>query len=84
MLLPRFEKSVPHAARTFSNLRGKVLHNEMGYQFDDKENECVRFVNVLQYVMVLRRAGFPDSEIELVIGPLFNCNYKYMDNLMNE
>ena len=75
------EKSLSKVARQLSNLRGKVLHNEMGYQFDEKEIEAIRFLEILQFVMTLRRAEYADNEIEIIIGALYHCNNLYWDSL---
>ncbi len=71
------EKSIKKIARQLSDLRGKVLHNEMGYQFNDQEIEAIRFLEILQFIMTLRRANYLDSEIEIIIGALYHCNNLY-------
>lgn len=76
MLFPRV-KEIKECAKILSNLRGKVLHNDSGYVFDDKELECIRFLDILQFVMVLRRANYTSNEIEIIIGVLFHCNSEY-------
>lgn len=73
------EKSIEKVARQLSDLRGKVLHNEMGYQFSEQEIEAIRFLEILQFVMTLRRAEYLDSEIEIIIGALYHCNSLYLD-----
>lgn len=80
-LLHRHKGSVEDAASTFAKLRGKVLHNEMGYEFDDKESECIRFVSILQFVMVLKRVQYSDAAIEKIIGRAFMCNNSFFDEL---
>ena len=76
------QKSVEKAATCFVDLRGKVLHNDTGYIFNDIESESIRFVEVLQYVMLLKRAGYTDQEIEILLGLLYYCNNEYMKQLM--
>lgn len=73
------EKSIEKIARQLSSLRGKILHSEMGYQFDDQELEAIEFLEILQFVMTLRRAKYLDSEIEIIIGALYYCNGLYWD-----
>lgn len=73
------EKSIEKIARQLSDLRGKVLHNEMGYQFSEQEIEAIRFLEILQFVMTLRRAEYLDSEIEIIVGALYHCNILYLD-----
>lgn len=68
------EKDLRKIARQLSDLRGKVLHNEMGYRFNEQEMEAIRFLEILQFVMTLRRAKYSGKEIELIIGRLYYCN----------
>ena len=75
-------KSVEKVADAFSRLRGKVLHYDSGHRFSDTEIEVITFIEVLQFVMVLKRAKYTDAEIELILGPQYNCNDKYMEILM--
>ena len=77
-------KSVEKAATCFVNLRGKVLHKETGYIFNDSETESIRFVEIVQYVMLLKRAEYTDQEIELLLGPLYYCNDVYMKRLLSD
>ena len=77
-------KTIEHVASIFPRLRGKVLHQEMGYEFNDDEIECIRFIEILQYVMVLRRAEYTDKEIEVILGALYYCNEAYMKQIMAE
>lgn len=78
------QRSVEKAAACFTNLRGKVLHKETGYVFNDSETESIRFVEILQYVMLLKRAEYTDKEIELLLGPLYYCNDVYMKRLLSD
>ena len=77
-------KSPEKAATCFVNLRGKVLHKETGYVFNDFETESIRFIEILQYVMFLKRAKYTDQEIELLLGPLYYCNDVYMKHLLSD
>ena len=76
--------SIEKAASIFSNLRGKVLHNGTNYEFNDVESECIRFVNVLQFVMVLKRAQYSDHAIEKIIGRAFFCNNSAFEEFTDE
>lgn len=78
------QKNVEKAATCFTNLRGKVLHKETGYVFNDSETESIRFVEVLQYVMLLKRAEYSDQEKELLLGPLYYCNDVYMKRMISD
>ena len=54
----------------------------MGLKFDDNDIECLRFLEVLQFVMTLRRAKFDEQEIEKLIGIVYGCNSIYMESLV--
>ncbi len=75
------QEDVGKVATKFADLRGKVLHNETEYIFDESETRIIRFVEVLQYVMLLKRASYTDQEIELILGPLYHCNCVYLKRL---
>ena len=77
-------KDVESCAGLLSSLRGKVLHNNIGYQFNDKEMECIRFLEIIQFIMTLRRASFTQGEIEIIIGVLYHCNSKYLELLRKD
>jgi len=83
LLLGRL-KTVDQAASIFPKLRGKVLHRETGYVFNDEEIECIRFVEILQYVMLLKRAEYSDKEIEVILGAQYYCNDVYMKQLLED
>lgn len=72
-------KDVDKITLLITRLRGKVLHSEMGYIFSDEELEAVRFLEVLHFVMVLKRASFTDEKTELIIGKRYNVNFKWFD-----
>lgn len=77
------QKKVEKAAACFVELRGKVLHHDTGYVFNDVETESIRFIDVLQFVMVLKRAKYTDQEVELLLGPLYSCNTVYVTQLLS-
>ena len=72
------QEDVGKVAAKFSELRGKVVHNKIEYVFNESETEIIRFVEILQYVMLLKRAQYTDQEIELILGPLYHCNCVYL------
>ena len=76
------EKDINIIARQIASLRGKVLHNEMGYKFNEQETEAIRFLEILQFVMTLNRATFTSTEIEIIIGALYYCNDRYINSIV--
>ena len=73
------ERSPEKVSRLLAELRGKVLHHEVEYQFNDQEMEAIRFLEILQFVMTLRRAGYTEKEIEVITGALYHCNSLYYE-----
>lgn len=76
--------TVEAVAKKFPRLRGKVMHHEAGYVFNNEDVECIQFIEILQYVMFLKRAGYSDEESEIILGALYYCNDSYMKQLLLE
>lgn len=68
-------EDIKKIAKTILGFRGKVLHEGDKSTFTDDETPYVRFLEILVYAMILKRAGIPDKGIELIIGVIFDCNY---------
>lgn len=77
-------KIISFAASALTNLRGKIAHGELSTMLTDEDIECIRFLDVLTYAQTLKRAKIPDEDIELIVGVVFKCNYKYMDFLKDK
>jgi len=72
-------KNIKKVAKDLSALRGKIIHGEMSYTFTDEEQRSIRFLDILSYSQTLKRANIPDEAIELIIGCVFYCNFKFND-----
>lgn len=72
-------KLVSIAASLLTNLRGKIAHGESSTILSDEDVECIRFLDVLAYAQTLKRAKITDADIELIIGAVYKCNFKYMN-----
>ncbi|WP_027630693.1 hypothetical protein [Ruminiclostridium cellobioparum] len=72
-------KLVSIAASLLTNLRGKIAHGESSAVQSDEDVECIRFLDVLAYAQTLKRAKITDVDIELIIGAVYKCNFKYME-----
>lgn len=72
-------KLVSIVASTLTDLRGKIAHGELSIKLTDDNIECIRFLDVLTFAQTLKRAKIPDEDIELIVGAVFKCNFKYMD-----
>lgn len=66
--------NVNKIAKKVVALRGRVSHEYTLLEFDDIQTEYVRFLEIIVYCMMLKRAGIDDDGIELIIGIVFNCN----------
>lgn len=73
--------SVKECANKLASVRGKILHNEMDKELTDDEIECIRFLDILQFVMVLKRAGMSVQSVEFIIGEIYHCNTAYIESL---
>ena len=76
-------KIIRIAASKLTTLRGKIAHGESSTILNDDDVECIRFLDVLSYAQTLKRARIPDEDIELIVGAVYNCNFKYM-NFFND
>lgn len=73
--------SVKEIATKLTSLRGKILHNEMDKELTEKEIECIRFLDILQFIMILKRAGVSVQKVEFIIGEIYHCNSTYIESL---
>lgn len=74
---------IKELASRVSKLRAKIAHDNLYRELTDEEARDIRFMEVLSYILLLKRAGLKDETIELVIGAVFHCNFKYMDFYTN-
>jgi hypothetical protein len=72
--------NIKRVSSNLSKLRAKIAHDNLYRELTDEEIRNIRFLDVLSYIMLLKRAGADDSGIELIIGAMFYCNFKYMEN----
>jgi hypothetical protein len=75
-------KLVSIVASTLTDLRDKIAHGESGTVLTNDDFECIRFLDVLTFAQTLKRAQVSDEDIELIVGVVFKCNFKYMGLLM--
>lgn len=71
-------KLVSIVASILTDLRGKITHGELRTILTDDDVECIRFLDVLTYAQTLKRAHISDEDIELIVGVVFKCNFKFM------
>lgn len=45
--------------------------------YNDKQAQMIRFLEVLSYAQMLKRATLCDKDIEIIIGLVFQCNFEY-------
>lgn len=62
-------------------LRSKVTHEYTTSEFDDSQAEYIHFLEILVHAQMLKRAGIDDDGIEMILGIVFHCNFKYMETL---
>lgn len=58
--------------------RGKLAHLNSFDKFTDDEIRDIRFLEVLTYIMFLRRAQIDDNGIEKIVGAVLICNPSMM------
>lgn len=75
--------NIKEVSSSLSKLRAKIAHDNLYRELTDKELLNIRFLDVLSYIMLLKRAGVDDCSIELIIGAVFHCNFKYMSYKQN-
>ena len=70
------------SADRLNRIRQTIVHDDIELKFDDYDIECLRFLEVLQFVMTLKRAKYDNQEIEELIGIIYGCNSVYLQNLI--
>jgi hypothetical protein len=78
LLLPNGFK-LSEVASKLTELRAKIAHDNLFRELTDLELKYIRFLDVLSYTLLLKRSGVNDEGIELIIGNVFQCNFKYME-----
>ena len=63
-------------SKYLTKVRGKVSHGANIDDFSDDDVQSIKFLEILTYAMLLKRAGLDDLDIEKVIGAVFGCNFK--------
>lgn len=76
-IFPRGFK-IEKVANDLTELRNKIVHSNFHTVFDREEINLIRFLEILTYIMLLKRIGIEDKGIEVLIGVVFGCNTKYM------
>lgn len=69
--------TVGKASERLAELRNKIVHGNFHTIFDREEIAIIRFLEILTYVMLFKRAGVKDEGIEILIGVVYHCNIKY-------
>ena len=62
-------------------MRGKAAHGHYFNKLTKKQAQEIRFLEILAYSQLLKRAQLNNKEIEMIIGIIFRCNYKYQEIL---
>lgn len=75
------EEEINRISKELVGLRALVSHEYSLSAFDDLQAEFIHFLEILVHAQMLKRAGINDTGIELIIGIVFHCNYKYMEEL---
>ena len=76
------EKEISTIANCLVGLRAQVSHEYTLSSFDDLQAEFVRFLEILVHTQMLKRAGVDNYGIELIIGIVFHCNNRMMENIL--
>lgn len=77
---PDLNNFVKKTAKMFVGVRGKTVHDKPDYLLNNKEQKSIRLIEILRFVMVLRRADYIDKEIEQIIGLVFWCNNSLLNS----
>lgn len=75
-------KGIDAVLKQIADLRGKTVHSEIGKSFTKEEEECIRFMDVLQYSLLLKRTSLQQHDIEIILGGLFGCNNVRIEDIM--
>lgn len=77
------EKEINQIAGKIVALRSQAAHEHSILSFSDEQTEYIRFLEILIYAQMLKRAGIDDAGIELLIGVVFHCNFVFMEQKEN-
>lgn len=78
------KEEITKIAKEIVGLRALVSHEYSLSSFTDNQAEYVHFLEILVHAQMLKRAGIDDTGIELIIGILFHCNFKYLEGILNK
>lgn len=65
---------VKETAKALASTRGKIAHGSFTGELTDADMTNIRFLDILVYAQILKRAGVDDNQIELILGCEFLCN----------
>lgn len=71
--------TIKEVASNLTKLRAKIAHDNLYRDLTEDEFRNIRFMDVICYILLLKRAGVDDCNIEIIIGAVFQCNFKYME-----
>ena len=71
------EGKINRLSSDLSDLRAKGAHGEISEKYSATQAQEIRFLEILTYAQMLKRAGFDDIAIEFIIGVVFKCNFTY-------
>lgn len=70
--------SINKIADNLSDLRGVIAHGDFNGKFTEAQSQQIYFLEIMVYAQMLKRAELHDTEIELILGIVFNCNFQYI------
>jgi len=75
------DEEISQISKELVGLRAQVSHEYSLSSFDDLQAEYIHFLEILVHAQMLKRADIDDAGIELIIGIVFHCNFKYTEFL---
>lgn len=74
------QKDIKIIAEKIVGLRSKAAHEHEIQEFNDEQAKYIRFLEVLVYALMLKRAHVDDPGIELLLGLVLHCNNVYIEH----
>ena len=71
-------------AQELTEMRNKIAHGNFSLKFTEEQAQLIRFLEIMVYIQMMKRADIANDDIELMIGVIFCCNFKYNEKFFKK
>ncbi len=76
------EKEIRQFAEKLTNWRGAIAHGGFCGEFTEADVQIIKFLEILTYCQILKRAEIEDEDIEKIIGAVWFCNTLFFEEFL--